>query len=147
MYAERLNPKDKFQYWFKGAWKDMDHHTETVPVKGGQPVTHDVAWTVHGPVLQWDLAHGVAYSERSAEQGHELDNWVAVTEMGRAKDLADFQSDGVDRIAYGASRGPATRTPTASTPSGKPGASRSGPPMSIPGCRCRGRGSTSGRGS
>ena len=99
-YVERLNPRNRYQYWFRGEWRTMLHHSETIPVKGGAPVVHEVATTVHGPVISWDLAHGVAYTERYAERGKELDNWVAVVEMSRAKTLADFASKGVARLAW-----------------------------------------------
>ena len=99
-YAEKLNPRNKYQYWFDGAWKTMEHRSETITVKGGQPVVHEVALTVHGPVIHWDVADGVAYTERYAERGHELDNWVGIVELARAKDLADFETKGVARIAW-----------------------------------------------
>ena len=99
-YAEKLNPADRHQYWFNGAWRTMATRTETILVKGSTPITHEVSVTVHGPVVQWDTAHGVAYSLRGAERGHELDSWVAINEMQRARSLADFQSKGVARMAW-----------------------------------------------
>ena len=51
VFAEGLNPRNKYQYWFKGAWKDMERRTETIRVKGAAPVAHEVARTVHGPVI------------------------------------------------------------------------------------------------
>lgn len=99
-YEERLNPANRYQYWFNGAWKSMQHRSETINVKGGQPVIHEVALTIHGPVTHWDVANGVAYTERFAERGHELDNWVGIVELARAKSIADFESKGVARIAW-----------------------------------------------
>jgi len=99
-FAERLNPKDKYQYWFNGAWKSMQHRSEKIDVKGAPTVVHEVAITVHGPVVKWDVANGTAYSERYATRGKELDNWVAMVEMARAKSLADFQTNGVERLAW-----------------------------------------------
>jgi penicillin amidase len=99
-YAERLNPKNQYQYWFKGAWKDMEHRSETIVVMGGKPVIHEVALTIHGPVVHWDVADGVAYTERYAVRGHELDNWVGIVELARAKNLADFEAKGVARLAW-----------------------------------------------
>jgi acyl-homoserine lactone acylase PvdQ len=99
-YAERLNPQNQYQYWFKGSWKDMDRRSETIVVKGGKPVVHEVALTIHGPVVHWDVTEGVAYTERYAERGHELDNWVGIVELARAKNLADFEAKGISRIAW-----------------------------------------------
>ena len=99
-YAERLNPRNRYQYWFRGAWRDMQHHSETITVKGAAVVVHEVAATVHGPVISWDLEHGVAYSQRYAERGKELDNWVATVELARAQSLEEFASKGVARLAW-----------------------------------------------
>jgi acyl-homoserine lactone acylase PvdQ len=99
-YAEKLNPADKHQYWFKGEWRRMEVRTETIKVKGGEPVAYEVAWTVHGPVIQWDVEHGVAYSQRNNERGYELDSWVGVVEMARAKTLKEFEAKGVARVAW-----------------------------------------------
>ena len=100
MFAERLNPANKYQYWFKGKWETMSHRTETIQVKGAPAVQHEVAWTVHGPVVQWDADNNVAYSQRYALRGSELDNWVGIIEMARAKTLADFESKGVERVGW-----------------------------------------------
>jgi acyl-homoserine lactone acylase PvdQ len=100
MFEERLNPRDRHQYWFNGRWLAMERHLETIRVKGEEAVTHEVAHTVHGPVIVWNTSHGVAYSERYAERGHELDNWVGIVEMARAKNLAEFESKGVARVAW-----------------------------------------------
>jgi penicillin amidase len=99
-YAERLNPRDKYQYWFKGAWRQMEHRSETIKVKGAPPVVHEVAVTVHGPVIKWDETSHVAYSQRYAERGKELDNWVGIVELARAKNVSDFASKGVARLAW-----------------------------------------------
>jgi penicillin G amidase len=99
-YAERLNPKNQYQYWFNGKWEVMQRRSETIDVKGAKPVIHEVAWTVHGPVVEWDTARHVAYTERYAERGKELDNWVGMVEMARAKNLAEFEQKGVSRLAW-----------------------------------------------
>ena len=100
VFAEKLNPKNKYQYWFKGAWRDMERRTETILVKGAAPVTHDVARTVHGPVIQWDLASHVAFSHSFAMRGREIDNWVGIVEMGRARSLDEFEAKGVNRMGW-----------------------------------------------
>ena len=98
VFAEKLNPKNRYQYWFKGAWKDMEHRTETILVKGAAPVTHEVARTVHGPVIQWDSANNVAFSHSFAMRGREIDNWVGIVEMGRARSIDEFEAKGVDHL-------------------------------------------------
>jgi acyl-homoserine lactone acylase PvdQ len=100
IFAERLNPQNKYQYWFKGAWKDMDHRPETIVVKDGSPVVHEVAWTVHGPIVNWDTDNKVAYAHSFGMRGKEIDNWVGIVEMGRAKSIKDFETKGVARMGW-----------------------------------------------
>ena len=100
VFAERLNPRNKYQYWFKGAWKDMERRTETIQVKGAAPVVHEVARTVHGPVILWDAANNVAFSHSFAMRGREIDNWVGIVEMGRARSIEDFETKGVNRMGW-----------------------------------------------
>ncbi|MBN8841937.1 MAG: penicillin acylase family protein [Sphingomonadales bacterium] len=100
VFAERLNPKNRYEYWYKGAWKKMEHRTETIRVKDGAPVSQEVAWTIHGPVIAWNVEDGTAYSQQMGVHGRELDTWVAFAEMGRAKSLAEFKEKGVDRLGW-----------------------------------------------
>jgi len=99
-FAEKLNPANRYQYWFDGRWRDMTHRKETILVKDAASMTHEVAWTVHGPVVAWDAEHGLAYSQRYGTRGSELDSWVGIVEMGRARNLADFESKGVRRLGW-----------------------------------------------
>jgi penicillin G amidase len=99
-FAERLNPANKYQYWFKGAWKTMTHRRDTIAVKGAAPVIYEVAATLHGPVVEWDTARNVAYTQRYAMRGKELDNWVGIVEMARAQSLADFEKKGIERVGW-----------------------------------------------
>lgn len=99
-YAERLDPANRYRYWFKGAYRQMRHRLEIIKVKGGSPVTHEVAITVHGPVIEWDVAHGVAYTQRYAERGRELENWVAFAQMARASSIQEFERQAVARLSW-----------------------------------------------
>lgn len=90
-FAEKLNPANKYQYWFKDAWKDMERRTETIQVRGGQPQTIEIAKTVHGPVVAWDEEHQTAYAQRHALEGAEMQDWVCNLEWDRAKSLAEFE--------------------------------------------------------
>ncbi len=98
-FAEKLNPADPYQYWYKGAWHTMDRRQDSIGVKGGAPVAHEIAQTVHGTVIAWDKANHVAYSARFAERGAEIDNWVGVIEMQRAQTLQDFESKGIAKLS------------------------------------------------
>lgn len=91
IYAERLNPRNKQQYWFNGAWRAMSAKEEIIKVKGGTPVTVEIERTVHGPVIARDDARATAYSEKNAVAGHELAGLGAMIELNRASDLATYK--------------------------------------------------------
>jgi acyl-homoserine lactone acylase PvdQ len=72
-------------YLFKGRCLPMKHHTFTqtaVPKPGGPgaPVvlTHELYYTVHGPVQGWTTSGGkpVAVSSQRSTYGHELDSGI-----------------------------------------------------------------------
>ncbi|MEO8453264.1 MAG: penicillin acylase family protein, partial [Gemmatimonadota bacterium] len=90
-FAERLDPGNKFRYWHQGNWKDIERRRVMIAVKGAPADTADLAFTVHGPVIAWDVGQGTAYTLANAARGRELDYWVSVVEMGRAKTFADFE--------------------------------------------------------
>lgn len=100
LFEVRLNPRNRYQYWFNGAWRPIAHRTVSIPVKGGSPVRYQVASTEHGPIVQWDVAQNLAYAQRYAARGHEIDNWVAIVEMARARNLAEFEREGVARLGW-----------------------------------------------
>jgi penicillin amidase len=66
LYVYRTNPANPHQYWYRGRWEAMRIIRETIPVKGQAPVTVDLAYTRHGPVVYEDSTHHVAYAVRAA---------------------------------------------------------------------------------
>ena len=127
-FAEKLDPQHPYRYWFDGRWRPMARRPETIRVKGAAPVVHEVAETVHGRIVSWDKAHGVAYSARFAERGHELDNWVGIVEMQRAQSLQEFETKGIARLStdfgvcYGDEKGDIGFWETGLQPKRAPGA-------------------------
>ncbi|MBM3151122.1 MAG: penicillin acylase family protein, partial [Chloroflexi bacterium] len=51
LYIEKVNPDNPDQYEVNGEWVDMDVHTETILVGGGEPVEITIRSTRHGPVI------------------------------------------------------------------------------------------------
>jgi acyl-homoserine lactone acylase PvdQ len=99
-FVERLHPTDRYRYWFKGEWRLMERRMETIRVKGGKPVQHEVAWTIHGPVISRDASGRFAYTIQWAGRGRELDTWVGMVEMARARSIDEFESQGVERVGW-----------------------------------------------
>jgi penicillin G amidase len=66
LYVYKTNPRNHRQYWYQGAWTAMTVIRESIPVKGQSPVSVDLAYTKHGPVVYEDTLKNVAYAVRAA---------------------------------------------------------------------------------
>lgn len=66
LYVDKTNPKNRRQYWYQGAWVPMKVLRESIPVKGQAPVTAELVYTRHGPVVYEDTLKNVAYAVRAA---------------------------------------------------------------------------------
>jgi acyl-homoserine-lactone acylase len=51
-FVLKTNPVNPQQYWFDGAYRDLELIEESIEVKGGETVVRWVASTVHGPVMK-----------------------------------------------------------------------------------------------
>ena len=54
LYIERVNPENPNQYEVNGEWVDFETRTEIINVAGGDPISHTVRLTRHGPVISDD---------------------------------------------------------------------------------------------
>ena len=91
IYEEQLNPDNMYQYWFMDEWRDMEKRTETILVKGLDPVTVDVYRTVHGLVIRFDEADGVAYSKKRTWEGYEVESLIGWIESTQAKNFNQWR--------------------------------------------------------
>ena len=82
LYVYNTNPANGRQYRYGTAWEPMLVVRETIAVKGASPVTVELRYTRHGPVVYEDTAHHVAYAVRAA--------WL---EPGAAPYLASLRMD------------------------------------------------------
>ena len=90
IFAETLDPADPTRYQHKGEWRTMEKRTDTIAVKGGEPVTLDVFRTVHGMVVKSDPAQGVAYAKQRTWDGLELQSLMAWTRKGQSQNWAQW---------------------------------------------------------
>ena len=82
LYVYETNPDRPSQYRYLGGWEDMTVRTETIAIEDEAPVTVDVKYTRHGPVLYEDPERHTAYALRAA--------WL---EIGAAPYLASLRMD------------------------------------------------------
>ena len=51
LIAEKVNPSNPNQVWYRGQWVELQSRQETIAVKGAAPVTLTVRRSPHGPIL------------------------------------------------------------------------------------------------
>jgi len=90
LYVYDTNPANPNQYRYRGAWESMRVITDTVPVKGESPVTVDLKFTRHGPVLSEDPIHHKAYALRAAWLETGAAPYLASLRMDQAKTWDEF---------------------------------------------------------
>jgi acyl-homoserine lactone acylase PvdQ len=92
LFAERLDPENPKRYWHDGEWRDMEVREEVIAVDGEEPIRLEVARTVHGPVIEWDLENQTAYSKGMTIWGKELSGWAGFLGLGAARSPEEFAS-------------------------------------------------------
>jgi penicillin amidase len=66
IYVYDLNPSNHNQYWFKGAWKNMETIQDSIQIKNDNARVVTLRYSVHGPVMYVDSAHHKAYAMKCA---------------------------------------------------------------------------------
>ncbi|MDH1332753.1 penicillin acylase family protein [Comamonas thiooxydans] len=94
LYQEALNPANRYEYRYQGAYRPMALRTDEIRVKGEAPRRIDIYATVHGFVQSWDLANGRAYTLRSSWQGREVETLLGWAQAARARDWPQFLAQG-----------------------------------------------------
>ena len=90
LYVYETNPANPNQYRYRGAWEDMRVVKDTIRVKGAAPVSVDLKFTRHGPVLFEDAAHRKAYALRAAWMEPGSAPYLASLRMNQAKSWEEF---------------------------------------------------------
>jgi penicillin amidase len=98
IFVETLNPANPEQYSFNGRWRSVEKRTETIAVRGSEAVQFEVFRTVHGPVLEWDREHHLAYAKQMAYWKQEDRVLEAVYRFNRVGTAREFGT-AVARIA------------------------------------------------
>ena len=95
-YMELIDPDDPNRYYYNGRWEEMETVEHTIPVKGGDPVTHTVRITRHGPIVN-DV------NEQDEPEGYALAmRWTAPELFGVATALYYFNhAENVDDFEKG----------------------------------------------
>lgn len=94
IFEEQLNPENPNQYWYKGAFVDMESRVEVLDVLGQKSESITLYRSVHGPIIHRDQDEAgnqtTAYSKRRAWDGKELETLLAWIYSTWAKDYEDW---------------------------------------------------------
>lgn len=90
LYVEKLNPANADEYRHKGAWKKMDVERQTLAVRGRAPLTIDLRYTVHGPLIHEDRTRHRAYALRWVGSEPGTAGYLAGLALARAHNWEEF---------------------------------------------------------
>jgi len=96
LYVYDTNPDNPSQYKYNGEWEAMNIVKDTIPVKGQSPVSAELKYTRHGPVVYEDQPHRKAYAVRAAWREIGSAPYLASLRMDQAHTWQDFE----DACAY-----------------------------------------------
>lgn len=96
IYVYNLNPTNHNQYWFKGAWINMQTIQDTIQVKNETARVVSLRYSVHGPVMYVDSLHHKAYAMKCAWMEPGGSPYLASLRIDQAKDWESFR----DACAY-----------------------------------------------
>jgi len=91
LYVETLNPDDPTSYRYRGDWKKMEIEHETIPVRGADPQTVELHYTIHGPVIYEDKQHNRAYALRTVATEPGTAGYLAGLSVARAGNWDEFR--------------------------------------------------------
>jgi penicillin G amidase len=91
LYVYETNPSDPLQYKYRGDWEAMRVLKEAIGVKNEKPVTVELKFTRHGPVLFEDRANHRAYALRAAWLEPGCAPYLASLRMDQAKNWEEFR--------------------------------------------------------
>lgn len=91
IYAEKLNPDNPRQYWYKNTWRDMEVRTHSFKVKNkSEPIVKEELYTVHGPVFFVDQDNKVAFSKRLSCKDRFLKGLASFYDLMNAETVRQF---------------------------------------------------------
>ena len=91
LFVYETNPVNPYQYKYLGRWEEMTIVEDTIPVKGEAPVSVELKYTRHGPVLYEDTVNHAAYGLGAAWLDYGSAPYLASLRLDQAKTWEEFR--------------------------------------------------------
>ena len=92
LYVEKVNPANKAEYRYRGAWKRFDTSEVKIAVKGQGEQSHTLRYSVHGPVIYEDPVGHLAYALRWVGSEPGTAGYMAGLTLAQATDWTTFRA-------------------------------------------------------
>lgn len=90
VYVERVNPEDRNQVQWQGAWEPLRIVVDTILVKGEAPEVVELKFSRHGPIFYEDTANDLAYALRSTMHEPGSTGYLAALRLDVVDDCQAF---------------------------------------------------------
>jgi penicillin amidase len=91
LYVYDVNPSNPREYRYQDSWEPMRVLRETIDVKGAAPVSAELVFTRHGPVIYDDAAKHRAYAVRTCWLEPGMAPYFGSVSYMRASNFAEFK--------------------------------------------------------
>ncbi len=94
VYVEDVNPTNRNEVRFRGAWERLRAVRDTIRVKGAAPVVAEYKFSRHGPVFHEDTVNHKAYAMRSTMYDQGSAGYVSALRyhaLGNCREFLDAQ--------------------------------------------------------
>lgn len=92
VYVYETQPGRAERYRYRGRWEKMRMVRETIPVKGSKPVTVELPFTRHGPVIHRSAERNQAYAIRTVWSEPGTSAYAAASWLANAASWEDFRT-------------------------------------------------------
>ena len=92
LYVYETDPAGGSRYRYRDAWEPMEVVSETIPVRGGEPVDVQLKFTQHGPVVHEIPQRHAAFAVRAAWLLPGMAPYLAGLALMRAGDWGQFRA-------------------------------------------------------
>ena len=91
LYVYEIRGERAGEYRYRGGWEKMKSVVESIPVRGGRPVSVEMLFTRHGPVIHVDRDKGRAYAVRTVWTEPGAAPYFGSIDYLRARNFAEFR--------------------------------------------------------